>query len=75
MGSPADDQHEGLNCVEQPQHRVTIRHAFAAGRLEVTCDEYARFARETRLPDPDGCNVHEPPNWLVDLGFRVARQL
>lgn len=63
MGSPAGDPHQALHGIEQPQHRVTIRYAFAVGKFEVTRGEYARFALETRQRDPDGCNVHEPPNW------------
>lgn len=69
MGSPAGDPHQALNGIEQPQHRVTIRHAFAVGKFEVTRDEYARFALQTRRPDPVGCNVHEPPNWPEKKGL------
>jgi formylglycine-generating enzyme len=64
MGSPSEDPHQAKNAIEQPQHRVTINHAFAVGKFEVTREEYARFALQTRLRDPDGCNVHEPPNWV-----------
>lgn len=69
MGSPADDTHQALNGIEQPQHRVTVRHAFAMGKFEVTRDEYASFALETHLADPVGCNVHEPPNWPAKTGL------
>jgi sulfatase modifying factor 1 len=69
MGSPAADLRQALNGIEQPRHRVTIRHAFAVGRFEVTREEYAQFAQETRLHDPDGCNVHEPPNWPKKAGL------
>lgn len=69
MGSRADDPHQALNGIEQPQHRVTIRYAFAVDRFQVTRDEYASFAIETRLRDPDGCNVHEPPNWPEKKGL------
>lgn len=69
MGSPADDPHQAKDAVEQPQHRVTIHHAFAVGKFEVTRDEYAHFVLETHLRDPDGCNVHEPPNWPKKMGL------
>lgn len=69
MGSPARNPHEAINGIEEPQHRVSIRYAFAVGRFEVTRDEYARFALETHLRDPAGCNVHEPPNWPEKRGL------
>lgn len=69
MGSPAEDPHQALDGVEQPQHRVTIRHAFAVGKYEVTREEFSRFALETHLPDPEGCNIHEPPNWPEKKGL------
>src|SRR5690348_9780873 len=69
MGSPAGDPHQRKDGAEQPRHRVTIRHAFAVGKFEVTRDEYARFALETRLRNPAGCNVHEPPNWPTKMGL------
>ena len=68
MGSPANDPRQAKDGVEQPQHRVTIGYAFAVGKFEVTRNEFARFALETHLPDPDGCNVHEPPNWPKRMG-------
>lgn len=69
MGSMADDPRQAKAGVEQPQHRVTIRYAFAVGKFEVTRDEYARFALQTHLRDPDGCYVHEPPNWVKKRGL------
>jgi formylglycine-generating enzyme len=69
MGSAVDDPHQAKDGIEQPQHRVTIPHAFAVGKFEVTRDEYARFALETQLRDPDGCNVHEPPHWPKRMGL------
>lgn len=69
MGSPADDSHQALDGIEQPEHRVTISHSFAVGKFEVTRDEYASFASETHLPDPVGCNVHQPPNWPMKTGL------
>src|SRR5579872_540852 len=69
MGAAPDDEHQDKDREEQPQHRVTIAYAFAVGKFEVTRDEYAQFARETHLADPDGCNVHEPPRWPTIMGL------
>lgn len=69
MGSRADDPHQGKDGEEQPRHRVTIKYAFAAGKFEITRDQYARFVQETHLRDPDGCNVHEPPHWPTVMGL------
>lgn len=69
MGSESDDPDQAPKAIEQPRHRVTIRYEFAVGRYEVTRDEYARFALETHLRDPDGCHIHEPPNWPEKAGL------
>jgi len=69
MGSPPGDQHQNAEGQEQPQHRVTIARPFAVGKFEVMRDQYAAFVRETRLADPDGCNVHEPPRWPTIMGL------
>jgi sulfatase modifying factor 1 len=61
MGSAREEEH--------PAHRVTMASAFAVGRFEVTRDEYAAFVRETKLADPAGCNVHEPPRWPTARGL------
>ena len=73
MGSPAVDSRQRKDRAEQPQHRVTIEYAFAVGKYEVTRDEYARFALQTHLRDPDGCHVHEPPNWPIITGLSWHR--
>jgi formylglycine-generating enzyme required for sulfatase activity len=73
MGSLAGDPRQGLEGIGRPQHRVTISHTFAVGKFEVTRNEYAGFARETRIPDPDGCNVHDPPNWPKETGLNCIR--
>ena len=49
MGSSANDPRQAKDGIEQPQHRVTLRHAFAVGKFEVTREEYARFALATHL--------------------------
>jgi len=68
MGSPASEiGHEA--AMEDPQHRVTIGYDFAMGKFEVTRDEFGAFARATQLPDPPGCNVHQPPHWPTIKGL------
>ena len=69
MGSPAGDPRQRKDGAEQPQHRVSIRYAFAVGEYDVTRDQYAVFAEATHLQDPDGCNVHEPPRWPKIMGL------
>lgn len=57
---------------EGPQHRVTIAYPLAVGRYEVTRGEWARFVKETALPDPRyGCNRHMPkaPFWPQTRGL------
>lgn len=68
MGSPVSEiGHE--SATEDPQHRVAIGYDFALGRFEVTRDEFGAFARATQLPDPPGCNVHQPPHWPTIKGL------
>jgi formylglycine-generating enzyme required for sulfatase activity len=69
MGSSQTDEYQGKDGEERPQHLVTIGHAFAVGKFEVTRDEYAIFVQETGLQDPQGCNVHEPPHWPTIMGL------
>jgi len=66
-GAPPGDPHRQNE--EQPQHKVNIAYAFAVGRFEVTRDEYTVFVSDTRLAEPEGCNVHEPPRWLTIMGL------
>jgi sulfatase modifying factor 1 len=56
MGSPVAEA--GRDADEEQQHRVTISYAFAVGKYDVTRDEYAAFALETKVPDPAVCNIH-----------------
>jgi formylglycine-generating enzyme required for sulfatase activity len=63
MGSPPSDPHREPHGEEEPQHRVTIGYALAVGRYEITREQYAAFVRATHLPDPTGCNAHNPPRW------------
>ena len=53
MGSPASE--EGRFDDEGPQRTVTIGHTFAAGKFEVTRNQYAAFATETRRPALPNC--------------------
>lgn len=71
MGSADKDPlHDSL---ETPQHEVKVR-AFWAGRLDVTRDEWATFARATRRPTVKGCqwtgkaDGNRTASWN-DLGF------
>jgi formylglycine-generating enzyme required for sulfatase activity len=45
MGSPKDEG--GRNDNEGPQHVVTIARPFAVGKLHVTVDQFAAFARDS----------------------------
>lgn len=53
MGSP--DSEPGRNDDESPLHRVSIAHAPAVGKFEVTRGEFARFAGETGYDVKGGC--------------------
>jgi formylglycine-generating enzyme required for sulfatase activity len=63
MGSPENE--ESRHDDEDPQHVVTIGKAFAVGKLHVTVDQFAVFARETRYA-PQGCDWRNP-------GFKQER--
>lgn len=59
MGAQPDEaEHEGISYEYRvrwaPRHRVDIA-AFAAGKYDVTREEYGRFVAETNRPDPDRC--------------------
>ena len=45
MGSPKDEG--GRNDNEGPQHVVTIARPLAVGKLHVTVDQFAAFARDS----------------------------
>jgi formylglycine-generating enzyme required for sulfatase activity len=60
MGAPAGEEAranlpEPLRGRASPQHLITIGHAFALAKFDVTRDEYAQFVAETNRPDPDSC--------------------
>jgi len=52
MGSPADEV--GRQSHEDPQHQVTIAHAFAVGRFAVTFDEWDACVSD------GGCGEYRP---------------
>jgi formylglycine-generating enzyme required for sulfatase activity len=64
MGSP--DNEKDRNADEGPQHLVTIRKPFAAGKFEVTVDQFAAFVAETSYDYGSECNVFEGARWGVN---------
>jgi formylglycine-generating enzyme required for sulfatase activity/serine/threonine protein kinase len=63
MGSPlADPLHRDR---ELPQHTVTIAKPFAIGRSAVTRQQFAAFARDTRL-QTGGCSIYSRTGWRFD---------
>ena len=73
MGSPSSE--DGRDSNEDPQHRVAISRPFAAGKYEVTFDEWNACVRES------GCG-HNPGDggWgrgrrpVIDVSWRDAKQ-
>jgi formylglycine-generating enzyme required for sulfatase activity len=67
---------------EQPVHEVNIRRPFAAGRYEITFDQYDEFAKATggQLPDDDGFGRGRRPvisvswNEAVDYAAWLSQQ-
>jgi formylglycine-generating enzyme required for sulfatase activity len=57
MGSPESEP--GRNSWEGPQHVVTFARPFAVGKLEVTVDEFAAFARDTGYQPAGTCWTFE----------------
>jgi hypothetical protein len=55
MGSPEGEK--GRRADEGPPHQVTFRQAFAAGRLEVTVEQFATFVTETGYNPGPTCHV------------------
>ncbi len=53
MGSP--DTEPGRNDDENPLHNVSIAHALAVGKFEMTRGEFATFAAETGYDANGGC--------------------
>ncbi len=60
IGSPINES--GHNEHEGPQQEVTIGHAFAAGRSEVTFDEWSACIAE------GGCNAYRPGDFDFGTG-------
>jgi formylglycine-generating enzyme required for sulfatase activity len=53
MGSP--DGEQGRAPDESPQHVVTIAHPFAAGKFEITVDQFTAFANDTKYDAGGKC--------------------
>lgn len=66
MGSPLDEANRSND--EGPQHHVSIPHAFAVGRFEVTRGQYEAFVRATGRPVALGCRTDRPTHgvWALD---------
>ena len=73
MGSP--DSEEGRSDSEGPQRRVAISRPFAAGRYEVTFDEWDACVRESscsRNPGDSGWGRGRRP--VINVSWRDAKQ-
>jgi formylglycine-generating enzyme required for sulfatase activity len=75
MGAPASEK-GWASELERPVHRVDVP-AFAAGRFDITRDEYAAFVRATKQPTAKGCVFTGRPGPTLDpqgswfsLGFK-----
>jgi formylglycine-generating enzyme required for sulfatase activity len=55
MGSPEDEKDRDDS--EGPRHRVTIAKSFALGKFELTVEQFAAFADETRYDTGNVCDV------------------
>src|SRR3954468_14495317 len=53
MGAP--DNEPGRYPEEGPQHKVTIKQ-FAAGKFDITKEQWAVFVKETNRPATGGCS-------------------
>ena len=61
MGSPAGEKERDSD--EGPQQTVIIPRIFAAGKYEISRDEYARFAEATGRGEGDGCFSWTGTEW------------
>jgi formylglycine-generating enzyme required for sulfatase activity len=76
MGTTGQDPDRWDDVRESPAHEVTLRHAFAMARHEVTRVEFARFSAETGHVS-SGCNAWSGEVWVhytarswLDPGFQ-----
>jgi formylglycine-generating enzyme required for sulfatase activity len=67
MGAPEGE--EGRDDNEGPPHRVTIPRRFALGKLEVTVDQFAAFARETSYDTGSTCDIWLDGKWEERQGY------
>jgi formylglycine-generating enzyme required for sulfatase activity len=65
MGSPANERYR--DRAEGPQHVVTLKRAFAVGKYEVTVDDFAAFADETKHRGGSEC-------WTIEKGIEGVRK-
>lgn len=70
MGSPEDE--EGRDDDEGPQHRVTIREAFAVGVDEVKFEEWKACVTESACPD-SGNKREEAGNSVSGVSWEDAQ--
>ncbi|MBI3702101.1 MAG: SUMF1/EgtB/PvdO family nonheme iron enzyme [Afipia sp.] len=75
MGSPSNEA--GRDDNEGPQRQVTIGKAFAAGKFEVTLDQFAAFIKDAGYTPKIECNVYlgssrdrKTFNWDVTNSWR-----
>src|SRR4051794_31831168 len=62
MGAPVNEP--GRYPEEGPQHKVTIKQ-FAAGKFDITKEQWAVFVKETRRPARGGCSYAALPGDTV----------
>jgi len=67
MGSPESEKDRDES--EGPQHRVTIGRSFALGKFELTVDQFAAFADETKYDAGDTCDVWQDGKFDLQKGF------
>ncbi len=67
MGSPENERDRDDS--EGPQHRVTISKRFALGKFELTVDEFAAFADETRYDTGDVCDLWQDGKFDQQKGY------
>ena len=66
MGSPSSEA--GRRNSEGPMHEVWIERPFAAGRFEVTRQDYSQFVSETGYATASSCTTYEDGRWEMRVG-------
>jgi formylglycine-generating enzyme required for sulfatase activity len=67
MGSPEAERDRDDS--EGPQHRVAIGKVFALGKFELTVEEFATFADETKYDTGDVCDLWQDGRFDEQKGF------